>query len=261
MNRYYDAQKKRLVYFGMQSSPSMWDQRWEYEDIHKVYFPKSLSMEHETILAITKKYLPPNSQVLEGGCGLGDKVHFLKQAGYRVIGIDYAKKTVEMLNEHMPDLDIRYGDLQQLDFPDSFFDGYWSLGVIEHFYDGYDQISCEIFRTLKEGGYLFLTVPAMSGIRRMKAALGLYPRFENRKAVLTNFYQFAYGREEIKRSFCQLGFQLIEIQGFSDYKGVRDEIPGTRLLMSFLCRYFKKMTWHLCVKFFNHMDLYVFRKY
>ena len=45
--------------------------------------------------------------------------------------------------------------------------------TIEHFIDGYDAILSEMYRVIKEGGYLFLTVPSMSIIRKVKAALGM----------------------------------------------------------------------------------------
>jgi len=55
-----------------------------------------------------------------------------------------------------------FSDVRKLNFPDHYFDGYWSLGVIEHFYKGYDEIIHKIYRVLHPGGFLFLTVPEMS---------------------------------------------------------------------------------------------------
>lgn len=260
MKRYFDRDKNRLVYVGEEPKPGMWDERWEKVDLEKLYFPRSYSMEDKVVIDVTKKYLMEGARILEGGCGLGDKVYFLKQSGYNVTGVDNASKTVEKVHEFMPELDIRYGDLRQLDYPDNFFDGYWSFGVIEHFYDGYDHIVREMLRILKPGGYLFLTVPAMSAIRRMKAVAGFFPKFKEEQIDISSFYQFTFTPEEIQRSIGKFGFQFVERQGWAVYAGVRSEIPGTHILMSFLCRYFEKPTWRLLIGYCNHMDLFVFRK-
>lgn len=260
MKRYYDSNKKRLVYIGEEATPEMWDKRWEEDDLDKLFFSLKSSMENKTVFETTSKYLPAGARILEGGCGLGDKVYLLKQSGFEVIGVDSAAKTVEKLHQFMPELDIRYGDLLQLNFPDCFFDGYWSLGVIEHFYNGYDPIAREMLRILKPGGYLFVTVPTMSPLRKLKASTGMYPSFKENEVDISRFYQFAYSSEEIQRNFCELGFQFVERQGWAVCEGVRTEIYGTRLLMGFLRRFCERPTWHLLKNYCNHMDLFVFRK-
>jgi len=42
-----------------------------------------------------------------------------------------------------------------LKFPNNFFDGYWTLGVIEHFWEGYNQIIEEAKRVIKPGDIYF----------------------------------------------------------------------------------------------------------
>ena len=94
--------------------------------------------------------------MLQGGCGLGDKVHSLDKVGFEAYGIDFAPNVVSMINENWPHLDVRQGDVRKLPFEDDFFDGYWSFGVIEHFFIGFDEILEEMARVIKPGGYLFL---------------------------------------------------------------------------------------------------------
>lgn len=260
MKRYYDGTKNRLVYVGEEATPEMWDKRWGEEDLEKLFFPSRYCMEDRIIVDTTRNYLSTGARILEGGCGLGEKVYFLTQAGFDVIGIDSAAKTVEKLHQFMPDLDIRYGDLMQLDFTDCYFDGYWSLGVVEHFYNGYGYIAREMYRILKPGGYLFMTVPAMSRLRKMKATIGIYPRFSENEVDISSFYQFVYDSEEVQKSFFNFGFQLVEKRGWAVREGVRSEITGSRLLIGFLLKFFEKPTWHLLKNYCNHMDLYVFRK-
>ncbi|MCG9101354.1 class I SAM-dependent methyltransferase [Laribacter hongkongensis] len=91
-------------------------------------------------LDLTRRYLAPGSLVLEGGCGTSGKVAALESAGFRAIGIDYTKEIVARLNNACPQLDIREGDVFSIDFADGHFDGYWSFGVVEHFWGSYQSL-------------------------------------------------------------------------------------------------------------------------
>ena len=81
--------------------------------------------------------------------------------------------------------------MRALPFEDNSFDGIWSLGIIEHFLDGYDAIAREMQRVLREGGYLFLTFPAMTKIRDWKALRGEYTPWEAVDQEPEGFYQFS----------------------------------------------------------------------
>jgi len=52
---------------------------------------------------------------------------------------------VEKAKEFDPDLPIVVGDVQNLDYPDSSFDAYISLGVVEHFEEGGPFLKQEVF--------------------------------------------------------------------------------------------------------------------
>ena len=58
-----------------------------------------------------------------------------------VTGVDYARDVVETPNQEVPHLDIVVDDLHELNTIESAsFDTYYSGGVIEHFYDGYEEL-------------------------------------------------------------------------------------------------------------------------
>jgi len=147
-NRYYDKKNNRLVYINNKATDEYWDEHWENDNFEKLVRIKS----NKFIETNTNKYLKKGDKILEGGCGRGQNVYLLQHIGYECIGLDYAKNTVELINKKIPEIDVRLGDVRKLDFEDNSFDGYWSLGVIEHFYNGYDDIANEIYRVLKLGG-------------------------------------------------------------------------------------------------------------
>ena len=220
MLRFYDPNKNRLVYLGRAASSEFWDEQWSSLQATKQIEKKR----NPLITGKTKKYLPIGSRVLEGGCGRGEYVYLLGKSGFSTIGIDFAKKTVKKINELYPNLDIRFGDIKNMDFDDGFFDGYWSFGVIEHFYDGYEDVVTEMCRVLKPQGFLFIIVPTMSPLRKYFSKKGKYPIWEHENHDVDKFYQFALDANKIVTDFENGGFKLREMRPYGGLKGFKDEV-------------------------------------
>jgi len=233
MRRYYDWKQKRLIYFGKKPSPVFWDTHWE---MAKNAARNIVNTTRTFASLVTPKFLKPDQGViLEGGCGSGESVAALVNNGYKCIGIDWAEKTVSILNKYAPELDIRQGDVRKLPFPDKYFAGYWSMGVIEHFWEGYEPIAREMTRVIKDNGYLFLAFPYMSPLRKIKAGLGIYEKWNNEGKE--NFYQFALSKREVVNYFGSLGFALVRSIPFSSTKGLKDEILFLKPLLQKLYDY------------------------
>lgn len=99
-----------------------------------------------------RKYLPGEKGIiLEGGCGRAQHVYCMKYNGYNAVGVDFAERTVRAVNEAVPELDVRKCDVRNLPFRDGEIAGYWSIGVIEHFWDGYNEILDEMARVIRDG--------------------------------------------------------------------------------------------------------------
>jgi SAM-dependent methyltransferase len=197
---------ERLVYLDEKATPQFWDSHWQAEGRPPVVSAR------DDVVKMTAKYLPAGARVLEGGCGRANKVRAIADAGFDAVGIDFAERSVAQARRNYPGLDIRLGDVRSLEFPDASFDGYWSLGVIEHFWSGYDEILAEAARVLRPGGYLFLTAPWFSPYRRRKARVNGYPRSDF-DAEPDLFYQFALGRPEINASLISHGFKPVLWRG------------------------------------------------
>jgi|HubBroStandDraft_5_1064220.scaffolds.fasta_scaffold39677_2 SAM-dependent methyltransferase len=222
---------ERLVYLDAKATPEFWDARWRAEGR-----PLPLSP-GDPVLRVTPRYLPRGSRVLEGGCGRANKVKAMADAGYRAVGIDFAEQSVSQAKIDYPGLDIRLGDVRSLDIPDGSFDGYWSIGVIEHFWKGYGEILTEAARILRPRGFLFLTAPWFSPYRQRKSRAGGYPQmdFDSEPEL---FYQFALSGDEIRTQLAAHGFELLLWRGLASeismkedmtaYKGQVDWLLGTR---------------------------------
>lgn len=222
--KYFDKRKNRLVFIGQEATPGFWDERWNVANLRKAIE----SGENERFISrITAKYIPSNKnrKILEGGCGKGNFVFSLRCHGYAAYGVDFAAETVKKINTVAPELNISIADVRELPFEDNFFDGYWSLGVIEHFYEGYERIAKEMLRVLKPGGFLFLTFPYLSPLRRLKKILGVYPALSNPETEPAGFYQFALDHDQTVKYFESLGFECLKQKPFEGFKGTKEEVP------------------------------------
>ena len=267
MKRFYSKKLKKLVYLGQKADNKFWDDQWKKEIKQEDKF-NNIFNEHSFVSNHTKKYLPPGSKILEGGCGRGNHVFSLDKNGFKVIGLDSAKDTVSYLKKRFPNLDFRFGDITNLDLESSSLDGYWSLGVIEHFYDGYQDSLNEMKRVLKKDGYLFLSMPAMNPLRKIKAFFNLYPFFKEDEIAKNNFYQYCLDPTIVVRDFSSQGFSLVKKFYTAGFKGLKDESPD--FLKYFLQKIYDSN--HILAKiikfsiekitsrFFGHSCLYIFKK-
>lgn len=265
MIRYFDKSNNRLVYVGKAANDTYWDQHWKSESSK---LKEQIKVKNDRfIIGYTKKYLPSGTKIFEGGCGLGGKVCTLHYHGYDAYGVDYAKETVKKANQYAPELKIKIGDVRDLSFPNNFFDGYWSLGVIEHFYDGYERAVSEMFRVLKPGGYLFLTVPVMSPLRKAKVRRKKYLEYKESKEMRENFYQFAFDPKDVVNNLKSRGFKLVNVKPYDGIKGLKDEVLILKPFLQHLydknnraSNLVKRILDIVLRRFANHICLFVMRK-
>lgn len=236
MDIYHDKANERLVYAGETASTEFWDRYWESDNFRRGVEQAKKSRSGIKIIKTVKKHLPdPDGIILEGGCGRGHLVYLMQAHGLKVVGVDTASNTLEQAKIIFPELDIRFGDVRSLKFQDSYFSGYWSGGVIEHFWEGYGDIMAEMRRVLTNGGIVFLTFPYMSPLRRLKARLKLYKKFEG--IDKSNFYQFAFNPRSVINDFEHAGFQLLEQKPLPGIYGLINDLPWLGTLLGRLNAY------------------------
>lgn len=256
---HYDRSRKRLVYIDTAADEAFWDERWA--DRLTI---KDISNGDRFVLTTTRRWLPLGSKVIDAGCGAGRTVYGLHKAGYDAWGLDYAPSTITALNRLAPELNIVLGDIHDLPFDDQCFDGVWSLGVVEHYYDGFSKIVQETARVLKVDGYAFVTVPSMSPLRRLKARLGLYPEHDG---STDGFYQFALSPSDVVKGFEEHGFRYVSGKGRGGYLGLKEEVPLLRAPLEYFYnskfKPFRAIRYGLdeiLAPFSFHTRLYVFQK-
>jgi len=261
--KFYDEESKRLILLEQKATPEFWNKHWQTDEIRKKV---KAGQNNWFIKNLLKKFLKPGAKILEGGCGIGQNVYGLNKWGYKAYGVDFAKETIEKVKAVFPELILSAQDVRNLDFPDNFFDGYWSLGIIEHFWEGYDEILKEAKRVIKPGGYLFLTFPYMSPLRKLKARLGFYKIFR-KNFRNNNFYEFILDSNKVRKEVEKYGFKLCLKYPFDATKGIKDEISLLRPILqkiynsqSILAKGLRFLVSLLFSKIAGHSILLVFRK-
>jgi len=90
-------------------------------------------------------------RVLDIGCAGGVFLKLLQDQGWEVYGMDFSSSGGNVYN-----LDIRYGDISDIQYQSDFFDCVTAWAVFEHLYDPIKYFK-EVFRILKPGGrFVFL---------------------------------------------------------------------------------------------------------
>lgn len=220
---------KRLGYYFMKADAGFWDKLWS-EESDKKNWKAAQSGYLGWFEEPFTKYLPKSGKIIEAGCGLGDYVLALTRRGYRVEGVEWSRKAVDMIKQRYPKLKVRVGDVRKLAAADGYYSGYISLGVVEHDKSGPQDYLREAARILKSGGVAFISVPHFNLLRRIKNLFGFY----RGKPVGEEFYQYAFTESEIDRLIEKFGFEIVDHFRYDAYKGLKEELPFLRNLLSFL---------------------------
>jgi len=185
-----------------------WDDLWKkYTDQDIQNLKENSESKDDLVTQVSKKYLKKNASIIEAGCGLGQEVFKLENAGFNVTGIDYDENLINRLNNLFPNNTFIQGDVFNLDDTKLKYDGYWSFGVIEHFIDGFDGIASQANKILNNNGYCFVICPSLNILSFMKRKFGMYKK----KEINTDlFHQFFLDIKEVKGTFTEQNFEFIE---------------------------------------------------
>jgi SAM-dependent methyltransferase len=220
---------RRVIEARGPSDATDWNAIWAGRGTkHEARYPGTLR-----IAALTRRFLPAGSKVLDGGCGLADKVLAFDRAGLEGYGVDTAQRTLALAKAEVPELRVLVADVRKLAFADRSLDGYWSLGVVEHFFDDFAETAIEICRTLKPGGFLFLSVPTLNLVKRRRLKKKQYPVFEAGRPAFDGsaFWQYYFSDAELAATFTALGFEPVLKRREGAYYGIKNDFESFGCLL------------------------------
>jgi SAM-dependent methyltransferase len=217
------------------------------------------SCDDDGIFDVLKTYVTQEARVLESGCGMARYVRYLTDRGWRCVGLEYRKETVNAVRDIWPDLDIVQGDVAAAPFPDDSFDAIISLGVVEHFPDGPNKPLSDMFRILKVGGVAIITVPCLNSVRRFKRKTGIVDLLSLPRALVAgtlkaefrrptrfnrtfryavyppfgNFFEYRMTPREFANEVRAAGFEILDHRPHAQMDGIYHELNPLGLLISF----------------------------
>jgi len=250
---------EKVFYYDNNPQCNLWDNMWTTRTIEQELEACGIeSPPRELFLS----YLPKEGKIIDAGCGFGKWVIYLTRRGYDIVGIDNNELAVAKLKAFDESLQMELGDILHIHYPDSSFDAYISMGVVEHFEEGPVSALKEAYRVLKPNGLIFVSTPTVNVIRRLvrrplRNAINAPPvsfaylrsnwSKSKRTAILAaagnilpirrgTYYHFAeyrYSKAELEDFLEQSGFEIIETVPHDHYDS-KDHAIGLALDFPFL---------------------------
>lgn len=149
-----------------------WDHYWEGSGIKsKRFFYNIIASSYRKFLIrphlnhFMKKYFTEHAKVLHAGCG-GGEVDMDLQNYLDITALDFSQNALKKYQKrHANNKNVLTGDIRNLKFRPSSFDGVYNLGVLEHFKEGeISKILKGFHRVLKPHGTLVIFWPPEFGV-------------------------------------------------------------------------------------------------
>lgn len=103
--------------------------------------------------------LPPDPDVLDVGCGDGART--LANLPPGSVGLDVSRRGLELATETVPDAGLVGGDMTELPFVADAFDAITAYHAVFHVpRERHPAVYGEFARTLRDGGWLLMTLPS-----------------------------------------------------------------------------------------------------
>lgn len=133
-----------------------WNSRWTNVEVDNAMsnekaYPLKYSIQSLTHGSIHKSDI----NILEAGCGLGRIIKYFKNLGYKIKGIDFSETAINRLLNVDPYLDVKVGDICNLDESDNTFTHVFAFGLYHNLNElDMHRALIETKRVLKSGGIL-----------------------------------------------------------------------------------------------------------
>jgi len=140
-------------------------------------------------------------RVLDVGCATGSFLAFLRQRGWETTGVEINEIQAEYGRRERK-LDVRKKPLEEIHFPDGYFNVVIASHLIEHL-NNPSSFVAEVYRILASGGRFFVTTPNIAGFQARF--------FKNRwrSAIFDHLYLFSV--KTLTRLLKEKGFAIEKI--------------------------------------------------
>jgi SAM-dependent methyltransferase len=198
------------IYLWDALSPIEWSQAaWRVEG----RTVSSEACEGEMIRDVLRRYLPKDGLILDAGCGTAKWPIYLRQSGYRCVGVEISADAWKMAREDDPGLPLVGADTRYMPLRTASVDAILSLGVVEHDEAGPLENLRELRRVLKPGRLLVLAVPFNNLFRRLIVNhFQRWVTWRRRRAKQSlGFAEYRFTKREVGGFLRQAGFEVVAV--------------------------------------------------
>ncbi len=155
--------------------------------------------------------LPRSGLIVDAGCGTARWPIYLRQRGYRVVGLEWSQQACAIAKGNDHGLEVVRADVRATPLKDASVDAVLSLGVVEHDEAGPHAALREARRILRPGGVVVLAVPYNNPVRRMLVNhLQSYVTRKRRRASWKlGFAEYRFSTSEVKAFLAECGFEAV----------------------------------------------------
>ena len=159
-------------------------------------------------LKCVKKYRKKNDKILDYGCGRGRISKILSENGFRVVGVDLSKKSIEAAkNQRIDGLEIEFIESEKFN-KRAKYDGIVCSSVIE-FVEDYQKLLKNFYEMLNDDGSIFISVANKNSIWRKYS----YFRYKHEKPHF-NFQKSTWKPADFIVELKNSGFKKIKIEKY-----------------------------------------------
>lgn len=138
------------------------------------YFNDTAHVDSTLFLDPVVKHIPPGGEVWDVGCGSGRDLLWLKQRGFKAVGLDRSRGLARLAAAHSG-CQVIQGDFNTFDFSRLAVDAILLTGALVHLpWQELPPLLSTIIEGLKPGGILFFSLKQGCGIREDKQGRQFY---------------------------------------------------------------------------------------
>lgn len=149
--------------------------------------------------------------ILEAGCGAGRLLRYFHDRGYDIVGIDFIDLAIVKLLAVDPTINVRTGDISELEFPDASFKYVLAFGLFHNLEKNLDQAISETLRVLVRGGKLVASFRADNIQTGLTDLLAKHRSRMRLRTGSAEFHKLNLSRREFVALFEKAGFVVEEV--------------------------------------------------
>jgi SAM-dependent methyltransferase len=189
------------------SSKEYWETRWSNVDLDSQLSNLNVYPLKYAEMVVGRS----DGAILEVGCGAGRVLRYYHNREIKITGIDYIQSVVDRLKNEDTTLDVRCGDICNLEYSDGTFNCVLAFGVYHNLDDKVHTALTETARVLRPEGKLCASFRADNWQTRLNDWIEDVRRTKNRKVANRVFHKLNLKKNEFEKLLVEHDFSIEEI--------------------------------------------------